>query len=154
MSGFWRVAFRVQYRLLALSDPIIRRVWRRFGIGNVVELTVDRRDGGGTRSRLVGLLRADAREYLGHPNGHVGWTRDLVAAGGATLRWHTGPPWPVRAEELPGGDERESAIRATGQHPFPGNVIYRLGRRRVREAGVFFRLSRVERSVEGSGEAG
>ena len=145
MSSFWRSAFRLQYRLLAWLDPFIRRVWRRFGIGNVVELRVLRRGGGGgTRSRLVGILRADGRWYVGHPNGDAGWTRDLRASGGASLIWPGSAEVPVAAHLLPVGDEREAAIRATIQHPFPGNVIYRLGRRHIREAGVFFRLERLE----------
>jgi len=144
MSRFWRHAFRLLYRILALIDPLVRRWWRRFGIGNVVELTVGRRDGGGHRSRLIGLLRVDERRYLGHPNGHVGWTRDLGAAGEGSLRWPREGPRRFQATPLTPGDEREQAIRATGQHPFPGNLVYRLGRRHVRAAGVFFRLDWLE----------
>jgi hypothetical protein len=140
MSGFWHRAFRVQYRILALIDPFVRAVWRRFGIGNVVELTVERRNGTGTRSRLVGLLRVGDKRYLGHPDGDVGWTRDLQAAGGGSYRWARATATPFTASLLPDGPEREAAIRATWQHPFPGNVVYRLGRRHVRRSGVFFRL--------------
>ena len=39
-----------------------------------------------------------------------------------------------RASRLPDGPERDAAIKATWQHPFPGNVVYRLGRRHVRLA--------------------
>ena len=141
MSSFWRRAFNVQYRLLAWFDPVIRAVWRRQGIGNILELRVaSRRDGTPERTRLVGLLRAGDGLYLGHPNGDVGWTRDLEAAGGGSLRYPNGVEWPFSAARLPLGEEREQAIRATGQHPFPGNLMYRLGRRQVRAAGVFFRL--------------
>jgi hypothetical protein len=45
------------------------------------------------------------------------------------------------AARLQPGEERERAIRATGQHPFPGNLVYRLGRGHVRRSGVFFRLT-------------
>ncbi|MEP7378839.1 MAG: hypothetical protein ABI725_04680 [Chloroflexota bacterium] len=140
MSSFWRRAFKVQYRLLAWFDPVIRAVWHRFGIGNILELRVAGRDGKGERSRLVGLLHGRDGLYLGHPNGDVGWTRDLEAAGEGVLRYPNGAEWQFSAARLPAGDEREQAIRATGQHPFPGNLVYRLGRKQVRAAGVFFGL--------------
>ena len=140
MSGFWHRAFSVQYWILALIDPLVRAVWRRFGIGNVVALTVGRRTGKGSRSRLVGLLRVGDRRYLGHPNGEVGWTRDLEAAGEASYRSPESAGSAFRAVRLHDGPEREAAIRATWQHPFPGNVVYRLGRRHVRRTGVFFRV--------------
>jgi hypothetical protein len=140
MSSFWRAAFRLQYRILAIADPLIRGVWRRYGLGVTIELRVARRDGRGLRSRLVGLLRAGSGEYIGHPNGDVGWTRDLTAAGGATLVWPDGNEIHVSASRLARGNERELAIRATAQQPFPGNVIYRLARRHVRAEGVYFRV--------------
>ena len=140
MSTFWHRAFRLQYRILARIDPLVRAVWGRFGVGNVVELRVARRNGAGDRTRLVGLLRVGDRRYLGHPNGDVGWTRDLEAAGGATYRWPRAAASSFTATRLADGPEREAAIRATWQHPFPGNLVYRLGRRHVRAVGVFFRL--------------
>jgi hypothetical protein len=140
MSRFWRRAFSVQYSMLAVVDPLVRAFWRRFGLGNTLELHVVRRDGRGERSRLVGLLRTRSGWYVGHPNGHAGWTRDLEATSEAELRWHDGRHVRVRAERLPAGPERDRAIRATVQHPFPGNVVYWLGRRHVRDAGVFFRV--------------
>ena len=139
-SRFWRVAYRVLYRILALLDPLVRGWWRRFGLGNVVELTVVHRQGSGERVRLVGLLRADSQRYVGHPNGHVGWTRDLLAAGEGRLGYGAGGVERVTATLLTDGSEREAAIRATNQHPFPGNLVYRLGRRHTRAVGVFFRL--------------
>jgi hypothetical protein len=140
MDGFWRVAFRLQYRLLAWMDPLIRATWRRFGMGNVVEVDVDRRKGKGVRSRLLGVLNSGGSSYLGHPSGAVGWTRDLQAAGFGVMRWRNGGEWRFRATLLPHGAERERAIRATDQHPFPGNLAYRLGRGHIRREGVFFRL--------------
>lgn len=140
MSPFWRRAFRVQYRILAWLDPLIRAVWRRSGIGITLELRVARRDGSGVRSRLVGLLSANGRLYLGHPNGDVGWTRDLEAAGTGVLRYHNGVEWHFRAARLPPGEEREQAIRATSQQPFPGNLTYRLGRAHIRAFGTYFRI--------------
>jgi hypothetical protein len=145
MSSFWRHLFNVQYRLLAWFDPAIRAVWRRGGIGNILELHVARRDGKGERTRLVGLLHVGTgpgqRLYLGHPNGEVGWTRDLEAAGGGVLRYPNGVEWRFAAVRLAAGDEPEQAIKATGQHPFPGNFTYWLGRDHVRRTGVFFRLT-------------
>ncbi len=78
--------------------------------------------------------------YIGHPNGEVGWTRDLQATGEGVLSYPNGAEWRFTAARLPMGEERERAIRATGQHPFPGNLVYRLGRSHVRAVGVFFRL--------------
>jgi hypothetical protein len=143
-SRFWRVAYRVLYRILALMDPVVRGWWRRFGLGNVVEVTIERRAAGGQRSRLLGLLHADGRLYLGHPNGHVGWTRDLAAAGKGTLTSADGSGTAFRATLLAPGAEREAAIRATTQHPFPGNLAYRLGWSHVRAVGVFFRVEPAE----------
>jgi hypothetical protein len=141
VDQFWRGAFNVQYRLLAWFDPAIRSVWHRGGIGNILELRVARRDGKGERRRLLGLLHAGKGLYLGHPNGDVGWTRDLEAAGHGVFRYPNGVEWHFSAARLQPGEERDRAIKATGQHPFPGNLVYRLGRGHVRRAGVFFRLT-------------
>jgi hypothetical protein len=140
-SRFWRAAYKVLYRILALIDPVVRRAWRHAGIGNVVEIEVMARDGGTRRRRLIGLLHSGGQTYVGHPNGDVGWTRDLTYAGTAVIRYHDGTIWPAMAHRLPSGAERESAIRATSQHPFPGNLVYRLGRGHIRAVGVFFRLA-------------
>ena len=154
MSRFWRVAFRATYWILAVLDPLIRSLWRLFGLGNVVELTVERRAGTGDRARLVGLLRAGDRLYLGHPNGPVGWTRDLEASGTGTIRWHDGREMRIRALRLEAGMERGDAIRATSQHPFPGNLIYRLGRGHIRSVGVFFRIMPLEDVTPRADQAG
>ena len=143
MASFWRYLFNLQYRLLAWFDPAIRAVWRRGGIGNILELRVARRDGKGERRRLLGLLHAGEALYLGHPNGDAGWTRDLEAAREATFRYPNGAEWHFSAVRLAPGAERERAIKATGQHPFPGNFTYWLGRGHVRRFGVFFRLESV-----------
>jgi hypothetical protein len=140
-SRFWHAAFRFQYRILALIDPLVRAMWRRAGIGNIVEVEVARRTGNGTRTRLLGVLHANGYSYIGHPNGPVGWTRDLAAASHGTVRYHNGTTWHFVAAPLDDGDEREQVIRSTGQHPFPGNLVYRLGRRQVRAVGVYFRLT-------------
>ena len=147
-SRFWHAAFRLQYRILALLDPLVRTEWRRNGIGNIVDLEVARRAGSGTRSRLVGLLHANGRIYVGHPNGAVGWTRDLQAAAGGVAHYYNGTLWPFNATPLGVGSERDAVIRSTGQHPFPGNLVYRLGRGHVRRAGIFFRLTDRETAAQ------
>jgi hypothetical protein len=141
MSRFWRTCFRLLYRVLALLDPLIRAVWHRYGIGNVTELLVAGRNGQPVRSRMIGILLAGGQTYIGHPDGDSGWTRDLREATNGTLRYFSGGTWRFRATLLePGSDEREAAIQSTGQHPFPGNLIYRLARGHVRATGVYFRL--------------
>ncbi len=149
MLSFWRAAFRVQYRILALADPLIRALWRRQGIGNILELRVADRDGRGIRSRMVGLLQNGGELYLGHPNGHAGWTRDLDAAQTGMLIWPNGDELRFGVTRLGQGEEFERAIRATNQHPFPGNLVYRLGRRHVRAKGVYFRLDPYEAPATG-----
>ena len=144
VSRFWPAVFRAQYRILAWLDPPIRAAWHKVGIGNVVELRVAGRQDGAVRSRMVGILHVGGRSYLGHPNGQVGWTRDLEASGEGVMVWPNGFEWHFRARPLPVGEEREQAIRATGQHPFPGSLVYRLGRRHVRRVGVYFRLEDIE----------
>jgi hypothetical protein len=106
-----------------------------------VELLVAGRRTGRRRATLVGLLSVDGTWYVGHPSGPVDWTRNLDAAGGrAVLRWRGTDTLPVRAARLPAGEERERAILASDQHPFPGDLVYRLGRAHVRAAGVYYRL--------------
>ena len=138
------MCFRALYRVLAWFDPLIRSVWRRLGIGNVVELRVAARaDPTKQRSRMIGTLMAGGQTYIGHPDGDSAWTRDLRAAQRGVIRYHSGGEWPVRAtllDPIEDRQEREQAIRATGQHPFPGNLIYGVGRAHVRATGVYFRL--------------
>jgi hypothetical protein len=137
-SGFWHRWLPIQYRLIRLLDPFVRTTWRGFGLGNVVELQVAGRRTGRTRHVLLGLLRDGDRWFLGHPNGDVAWTRNLAAAGTANLVFRPPTTIPVRATLLPPGELRDRAIAATGQHVFPGNLIYRLARRHIRAAGTYF----------------
>jgi deazaflavin-dependent oxidoreductase (nitroreductase family) len=136
----WDGAFRALYALLALLDPVLRRWVHAVGLGNVVTLTVPGRRTGRSRSTLLGLLQTGGHWYLGHPNGDVAWTLNLRAAGEGTLELRPGVAMRVRAELLPEGPERDAAILATSQHPFPGDLIYRLGRRHIRRRGVYFRI--------------
>lgn len=119
-------------------------MWRGGGIGNIVELEVRRRGRSDSRLRMVGVLHANGHSYLGHPNGDVGWTRDLAAAGEGIIHYPNGAALHFAAVPLPPGEERDQAIRSTGQHPFPGNLVYRLGRRQVRRVGVYFRLEDID----------
>lgn len=137
-SGFWRRYLPIQYRLIRLLDPMVRSWWRSFGLGNVVELRVAGRHSGRIRTVLLGLLQNDGRWFLGHPNGDVEWTRNLEAAVTADLVFHGLPTMTIRATRLQAGDLRDRAILATGQHVFPGNIVYRLARRHVRAVGTYF----------------
>jgi hypothetical protein len=136
------------YRAIALLDPFTRPVWRRFGIGNIVEVVIPGRHTGQPRTLFLGLLRGDGRTYVGHPDGDCAWTRNLDAAGGGEIVFHDGQRQPFRAVPLPPGDERDAAIRLTfRQHPFPGMVLYWLSRRHVRAAGRYYRLSGTARDT-------
>jgi len=140
-SRAWSLGFRVLYRLLALLDPLFRIVWHQAGLGNVIQVTILGRSSGRPRRTLLGLLSSGGNWYLGHPNGPAQWTRNLDAAGGRLqIAWPGQAPVSFRADPLPPGAEREQAILATDQHPFPGDVIYRLGRRHVLAAGRYYRL--------------
>jgi hypothetical protein len=137
-SRLWHRWFPIQYALIRLLDPFARTWWRGFGLGNVVELQVTGRRTGRTRRVLLGLLRNGDRWFLGHPNGDVAWTRNLEAAGAAALVFRPPTTIPVRATRLEPGELRDLAIASTGQHVFPGNLVYRLARRHIRAAGTYF----------------
>jgi len=137
-SAAWRVYLRARYRLIRLLDPFARSWWQAFGLGNVVEVRVAGRRTGQTRSILLGLLRDGDRWFLGHPNGDAAWTRNLEAAGRAELSFAWPRTVPITVARLPHGELRERAIRSTGQHVFPGNVVYRLARSHIRAVGVYF----------------
>ena len=139
-SAFWRHYLPIQYRLIRLLDPLVRSQWLALGLGNVVELRVAGRRSGRIRTVLLGLLEADGHWFLGHPNGDVAWTRNLEAAGTADLVFHGRPTLTIAARRLPDGELRDRAILATGQHVFPGNVVYRLARRHVRAVGTYFEV--------------
>jgi len=140
-SRGWGSGFRALYRVLGLADPLLRRWWLRQGLGNVVQVSIPGRRTGRPRDVLLGLLVADGQWYLGHPNGPAQWTRNLDAANGhLRLTWPGQQPVSFEAHWLADGPERDRAIAATSQHPFPGDVIYRLGRRHVRAVGRYYRL--------------
>ena len=139
-SAAWHRWFPIQYAIIRVLDPLIRIVWRGFGLGNVVELRVPGRRTGRQRRVLLGLLRDGSHLFLGHPNGHVEWTRNLAAAGAGELVFRPPTAVPIRARELAPGDLRDRAILATGQHVFPRNLVYRLARRHILAAGAFFEI--------------
>ncbi|HEY7735589.1 MAG TPA: hypothetical protein VH813_02220 [Candidatus Limnocylindrales bacterium] len=142
-SRAWSLYFRAQYRLLRVVDPILRWWWHRSlpGLGPIVDLHIPGRRTGRRYRTLLTLLAIDDRWYVGHPNGDAGWTRNLAAAGRATLVASDGSTRDVAPIRLYGGPEREAVIRATwSQHPLPGNLVYALARRHVRATGVYLRL--------------
>lgn len=144
-SPAWTAWFRAQYRLIRAVDPLVRWWVARAGLADTVDLHVVGRRSGWPRPVLVGLLEVDGRWYVGHPNGPAQWTRNLEAAGRATIRRPGRPDVDVDVEALDGGPERSAVIRATFvQHPFPANLVYRLAGRHVESVGVFYRLRPVE----------
>jgi hypothetical protein len=143
--GGWSLAFRSLYRVLGWMDPLLRAWWQRFGLGNVVLVTTTGWRTAHPRDVLLGLLTADGRWYLGHPDGSAAWTRNVdAAAGRLVVRWAGLEATPFVARLLPVGPERERAILATWQHPFPGDLLYRAARRHVLAVGRYYRLERDE----------
>jgi deazaflavin-dependent oxidoreductase (nitroreductase family) len=139
-SRTWNRVLPVWYRLVALANPLVRRLSRTVGIGNVVELRVVGRRSGALRGVVVGVLRDGDQWFLGHPNGHVAWTRNLEAAGVADIVIGNGSPIHVTARLLEPGELRDRAILSTDQHLFPGNLVYRLARAHTRAVGVYFAI--------------
>jgi hypothetical protein len=137
-STAWRLYLRAQYRLIRLLDPFVATFWRAYGLGNVVELQVPGRRTGRPRPILLGLLRDGDHWFVGHPNGDVAWTRNLETATTAALSFRYPTAVAIRATRLPAGELRDKAILLTGQHVFPGNIVYRLARAHVRAVGVYF----------------
>ena len=141
MSPFWDRAWRVFYWFVTRLGPLIRPWVQRRGLGNVVELDVVGRRTGRPRAVLLGLLRVDGRWYLGHPNGRANWTRNLDAAGTATLLIPHQAPIDIRAQLLPIGDERRRVIAETWhQHVYPGRAMYWLARRHIVAVGRYYRI--------------
>ncbi len=130
------------YAWIKFTDPLIRSSWRTSGagLGNVVELRVAGRRSGVYRKVLLTLLIDGDRWFLGHPNGDVDWTRNLEEAGTADVAFRRGAPVTVTARRLEAGEERDRAILATRQQPFPANIVYRLARAHIRAAGVYFAI--------------
>ena len=141
-SRFWRRALPVMYAVIGFMDPLLRTSWRASGLGlrNVVELRVAGRRTGAYRRVLVTLLRDGDQWFLAHPNGDVDWTRNLEAAGTADIAFRGLTPVAVRCRRLEPGELRDRAIRSTGQHPFPGNLVYRMARAHIRAVGVVFAI--------------
>jgi hypothetical protein len=144
-SRFWRISFRVLYRLLRLLDPLIR--WSIAiglpGLDGISRISVPGRRSGRPRRTLLTLLTVGDRWYVGHPNGATGWTRNTEAAGAIAV---DPPPAGsvaglVAVTKLEPGPERTAVIEATrSQQPFPGRLIYRAAIRHIHAVGVYFRL--------------
>jgi hypothetical protein len=147
-SRFWRVAFRAFYRMIRLSDPLIRS-WIALGwpgLDGIVEIRVAGRRTGRPRPILITLLNTAGRWYVGHPNGETAWTRNVEAAGSVEIVPPPAGRDSVRLVRLPRGPERDAVILATRiQQPFPGNLVYRAARRHIAAVGVYFRIEPVER---------
>jgi hypothetical protein len=137
-SARWNRWLPIQYGLIKLLNPLVRFLWRGFGIGNIIELRVVGRRTGLTRSVMLGLLRDGNLWFLGHPNGDVPWTLNLEAAGTGLLIFRPPTAIAVTARRLEPGDLRDRAIGATGQHVFPGNLVYRMARAHIRAVGAYF----------------
>jgi hypothetical protein len=142
-SRFWTVSLRVMYAFLRLVDPLVRS-WLAHGFGGldgVVEVRIPGRRSGRPRSALVTILSQDGHWYVGHPNGHVAWTRNAEAAGRVEIDPPAGTGSDFEVVRLPAGPERDAVIRATRvQQPFPGNLVYRATARHIQAVGVYFRL--------------
>jgi hypothetical protein len=140
----WDLWFHAMYRLIRLLDPVLRVAWRRRAplFGRVVDLRVAGLRSGRERRTLLTLVTVDGRWYVGHPNGGAAWTRNLAAAGRATVIFGDGSRREVGSVRLFGSPELEAVVRATWwQQPFPGNVVYALARHHVRRVGHYFRLN-------------
>lgn len=140
-TGPWATWWRVWYRFVRLlGAPLTRLVLAR-GFGNVVILRVGGRHSGAERAVPLGLLTVEGERYVGHPNGDTSWTLNLRAATSVTVASKGLDSIRVRPLVLAPGPERDVVVRATfRQHPFPGNVFYRLAAGHVFASGVFFRL--------------
>lgn len=133
--------WRSWYRFLRLLERPLTWLALERGFGNLVVLRVVGRRSGRDRSLPLGLLRVDGRLYVGHPSGDTGWTLNLRAAGGAVIEGASLPATTVRSAVLAPGPERDTVVQATfRQHPFPGDLLYRLAAGHVAASGVFFRL--------------
>jgi hypothetical protein len=149
-SRFWRLFFRIAYRLLRVIDPALRVWWRSRlpGLRGVIDLEVQGRRSGRSRRTLLTELSVDDASYVGHPNGSCGWTRNVDADGLVVVHRRVRTDHRRlsvdrhRAVRLHAGPERERVIAATwSQQPFPANVIYWLARDHLRGVGVYYRLA-------------
>jgi hypothetical protein len=142
-SVVWTFVFRAASRFIRLIAPLIRS-WiaaGRPGLDGIVELRYLGRRTGRRRSTFVTLLTVDGRWYVGHPNGSVGWVRNVQAAGTVEIDPPGADGSRFRVVPLAVGPERDSVIRATWtQQPFPADLVYRAARRHVAAVGVYHRL--------------
>jgi hypothetical protein len=148
----WGAWWRAWYRLLRMVEGPLVRVALGRGFGNLIVMRVPGRRTGRERAIPLGLLTLGDQRYLGHPSGEAGWTRDLQAAGEATIESGRIARSRVRPVLLRPGPERDAAIGASfRQHPFPGNLMYRLAGEHVRSNGIFLRLDPEDGTEDGIG---
>lgn len=135
-----RISFKALFLIAPyrLVSPLARRIRRL----PYVELVVVGRSSGIERRTVVTLFEVAGQWYIGHPNGRSNWVRNIEAAGTATIVRRREPQH-VKPVILPTGDEREAVVKATSRQPFPGNLVYRMGRNHVAAAGCYFRLDRI-----------
>ena len=147
------------YGVIRLFDPLVRSALALGlpGLDGIVRIAAPGRRSGATRRTLVTLLRVGDRWYVGHPNGHTGWTRNAEAAGEIELDPAPAPGVAAARNRatvgvtlLPPGPERTAVIEATRtQQPFPGNLVYRAAHRHILAVGVYFRLEMPSSSPPG-----
>jgi hypothetical protein len=140
LTWIWRQLFR---GLLGSPKPMVRAVWRISPGMPFADVLIVGRHSGIERRSLLSILIVDGRWYVGHPNGRSHWARNLTRAGHAVVL-RNGVRTVVRARQLAEGPERDAAIRATSQQPFPANLLYRAGRQHIDAHGTYFRLDPVD----------
>jgi deazaflavin-dependent oxidoreductase (nitroreductase family) len=142
-SRVWSSCFRLLFWLT--PNRLVLSIVSRTSRLPVAHVEIAGRRSGIVRTQPLSILVADGRWYVGHPNGRSQWVQNLAAAGAATVV-RDGHRWPVRAVELSDCPERDEAVRATAQQPFPANLVYRAARSHVAAVGTYFRLEPEQQS--------
>ena len=139
-SRVWRTVFRLVFRT---PRPVLGLAKRVRPSGPIQEFRIVGRRTGLERRYLLTLLEVDGRWYVGHPNGHSQWIRNLLAANSAVVM-RRNVETSVRAIELETGPERDAAIAAASRQPFPAGRLYGGARRHITATGVYLRLEPIE----------
>jgi hypothetical protein len=140
----WHTAFVL---LLATPPSMARALGRALPGIPFADVIIRGRRTGMERRYLLSILQSEGRWYVGNPHGRGQWTRNLAAAGEAIVI-RRDVRIACRAIELSDGPERDAAIRATDQQPFPANLLYRAGREHVEANGRYFRLEPKDEHAE------
>jgi F420H(2)-dependent quinone reductase len=138
----WTRSFELLYRT---TPHAVLRAIRGLGVGSSEELCVVGRRTGIERRLLVTAVEDGGAWYVGHANGSsANWVRNLESAGSATLRTRRAGALAMEAHRMAPGPERDRAVELTIKGtPFPVSIMFRLGRRHLRDAGAYFRLDPV-----------